>query len=152
MVILIFRMGKTSAERMRKLREKLKQDQEKFENYKEKERVRDKERREKMKIKNTLSATSAQNCRQKETERKKRYRQKIKDAKIGAKKINSTPNSTLGSYKCPQSLGKAVKRLQNVLPNSPNKTKAVIKKLVYMNFPSVARKIFDKPLTKKSIQ
>lgn len=105
-----------------------------------------------MKIKNTLSATSAQNCRQKETERKKRYRQKIKDAKIGAKKINSTPNSTLGSYKCPQSLGKAVKRLQNVLPNSPNKTKAVIKKLVYMNFPSVARKIFDKPLTKKSIQ
>lgn len=61
MVILIFKMGKTSAERMRKLREKLKQDQEKFVNHKEKERVRDKERQEKMKIKNTLSATSAQN-------------------------------------------------------------------------------------------
>ena len=40
-------MGKTtSAERMRKLREKLKQDQDKFDNYKEKEGARDKKRRE----------------------------------------------------------------------------------------------------------
>lgn len=146
-------MGKTtSAERMRKLREKLKQDQDKFENYKEKERARDKKRREKLKIKNTLSATSAQECRLKEAERKKRYRHKIKlEAKECTDMLNYTPNSNLGSFKCPQSLGKAVKRLQNVLLASPRKTKAVIQKLVYINFPNVARKIFDKPVPKKRL-
>ena len=38
-----------------------------------------------------------------------------------------------------------------MLPASPRKTKAVIQKLVYINFPNVARKIFDKPVPKKTI-
>ena len=52
--------------------------------------------------------------------------------------------SQLGSYKCPQSLGKAISRVKKVLPYSPLKKTAIIRKLIYENLPTkMARQIFS---------
>ena len=136
-------MGKTtSAERMRKLREKLNQDKNKCESFKEKERARDKKRREKMKLVKNLSAKSLMEYRWKETERKRKYRQKIKEQE--SRPIGDTTIPEIGSFKCPQSLGKAVTKVKRVLPFSPRKRTAVLRKLVYESSPQAAKTLFDK--------
>lgn len=79
--------------------------------------------------------------RLKETERKKRYKQNLK--------AQSQPNS-VGSFKSVQSLGKATKKVKSVLPKSPSKKLAVVKKLIYEILPnkssSIVRKIEKAPL------
>jgi hypothetical protein len=122
----------TSAQRMRKLREKLKEDKLKYENHKEKERERDRRRRESVKLKVSSSKKSLIDHRRKEAERKRQYRLKLKSALVEQRELElCTP---LGSYKCPQSLGKAVSRVKKVLPFSPSKKTAVIRKLVCESF------------------
>ncbi|XP_046991851.1 uncharacterized protein LOC124596780 [Schistocerca americana] len=135
-------MGKTtSAEHMRKLREKLKKDTSKYNVHKEKERERDKRRRENVKMKVSSSGKSLLESRKKETERKRKYRLKLKSVLIEDQ--SETCISQLGSYKCPQSLGKAVSRVKKVLPSSPSKKSAVIKKLVSESLPKkVVKQIF----------
>lgn len=53
------------------------------------------------------------------------YREKLKIAKS----IDSTSSSPIGSYRCLQSFGKAVRKLKKNLPGSPLKKEAVVRKL-----------------------
>lgn len=136
-------MGKTtSAERMRKLRKKLKEDEEKHKSHLQSERERDQKRREEMKTKLKLSVRMRNEKRKKEAERKRKYRQKKKIIEITERKV--TDVSPLGSYKCVQSLGKAVNKVKKCLPSSPTKKVAVINKLLQDSSDSDKIGLFDK--------
>lgn len=66
----------------------------------------------------------------------------------------SSQSRTKGSYKSPQTFGKAVKKVFGVLPKSPGKCKAVIKEVVKRNFePSTFKKLFteEKPIRKERL-
>nr|CAD7194965.1 unnamed protein product [Timema douglasi] len=104
-------MGKTtSAERMRKLRKKLKEAKpNEYKSHLEKERQRDRKRRENMKRKETTSTRLIAARKLKETERKRKYRQKKKENSKTAYADAMELGTLLGSYSCVQSLGKAWK-------------------------------------------
>ena len=91
-------------------------------NFKEKERIRIKEYREKKK-KYQSEAEKLSQC-----EREKSRKQKYRLAKK-LEKNNLTTLDTHLSYKTPQALGKAISRVSQKLPNSPRKKTAVIKVL-----------------------
>ena len=68
--------------------------------------------------------------RDKEKERKMMYRQKKKLAAVSvAESEEVATTSAIGTYKSPQSFGKALKRSTAALPKSPRKKKAIIVKL-----------------------
>lgn len=114
----------SSTDRMRKLRERLKNDVERRKLHLEKERQRDKIRRELVKKSISNSGRKLKLKRLQDSERQRRCRQRKKE-----EPDNEAPK--LGSYSCPQSLGKAVNRLRRALPRSPGKKVAVIRKLVH---------------------
>uniref|UniRef100_A0A6P7F7Z4 Uncharacterized protein LOC114325658 n=1 Tax=Diabrotica virgifera virgifera TaxID=50390 RepID=A0A6P7F7Z4_DIAVI len=142
----------TSAERMKKHRQKLKEDKEKYEAHKEKEKTRDKKRRDSLKTRMLHSTKVCKDYKEKERLRKRLYRKKKRMTEMSNKLAETSPCvSELGSFKRPQSLGKAVKRVKNVLPFSPSKKSAVLCKLINESFPKVAKNLFnDKSVLSKS--
>lgn len=113
-------------EAVRRFRQRIKENDEKRRCYLESDANR--KRKERAKEKEHLLSNKSLLLlkRSKETERKRKYRQRVK--KILEADHNKT-SSELGSYKCRQSLGKALKKVKRVLPASPNKRKAVIRHL-----------------------
>lgn len=103
---------------------------------KNKEKVKSKNR-QRMRLTRAVEKTDRasnpalqQEYREKERVRKMLYRQK-KTASLGASTADSqeTATSSFGTYKTPQSFGKAFKRSAAALPTSPRKKKAIIVKL-----------------------
>lgn len=134
----------TSAERMRALRERRAKDKEQYSEHLEKERIRDKKRRE-----NTKNEAMTDTSLMKELRKRKTMAQRKWRAKAKAKTCN-TPVSKLGSYQCPQSLGKAVQKIKKAVPNSPRKKIAVIKKLAVDHVPDSAKILFPQNEPPKS--
>ena len=91
-------------------------------NFKEKERIRIKEYKEKKKKYQSEAEKLSQH--EKEKLRKQKYRLAKK-----LEKNNLTTLDTHLSYKTPQALGKAISRVSQKLPSSPRKKTAVIKVL-----------------------
>lgn len=137
-------MGKTtSAERMRKCRQKLKERPEDFKNHLQRERERDKKRREERRKREKLSKRLLNERRRRETERKRLYRERKKLVTQSTLQESQQSPSFLGSYSCVQTLGKAVNRVKRTLPSSPGKKLAVIRKLVFENFGDATHLIND---------
>lgn len=116
------RQPMSSRERSKKYRNKHK------EKVKEKNRKRMKALRENFKKECTKNAEKAYEYRKKERERKRAYRLKKSEENIETTNLLDF-NKMRGSYKSPQSFGKAVKKLSNALPKSPKKKIAVIHKI-----------------------
>lgn len=108
-------MAKTAKEKQRDYRERRKLSG-KAEQDKEKDRLRKKKTRNEMKQK--YSKREWQIYRKKENER-------VKLSKLKTKVIQGE-SSTIASYKSPQALGKAIRRVQRTLPKSPRKQKSVV--------------------------
>ncbi|XP_063241124.1 uncharacterized protein LOC134541539 [Bacillus rossius redtenbacheri] len=114
--------------RMEKYRTKLKSDPEKWKQYLMKERERDKARRLQFKEKIGKDKRLKEQNRKKIRDRVRLHRQKLKLQKSSSS-TGTMSESPLGSFKCPQSLGKAVNKVRQMLPSSPSKKAAVVKKL-----------------------
>nr|CAD7589695.1 unnamed protein product [Timema genevievae] len=130
------KMGKTtSVERMRKLREKLKEAKpNEYKIHLEKERQRDRKRRENMKRKETTSTRFMAARRLKETERKRKYRQKKKENSKTAYADAMELEPLLGSYSCVQSLGKASSGIKDTKTiKNPKTGERVLYQKRYMN-------------------
>lgn len=121
-------------------------DEDKWKAHLQKERDRDRNRRQKMKEKLLTDPKLIEEAREKARLRKQKSREMKKLSGISPNDAEVT--STLGSYKRPQSLGKAVNRVKRLLPCSPSKKKAVVKRLIDETFgPSISNKL-DLPLSK----
>lgn len=108
-----------------------------------KNKLRMREVRKVEKSNRNKSETLMAEYRKKERERKKFYRQRKQTPK--AVELQSTPTSDErpspskpGSFKSPQSFGKAVKRTLITLPKSPGKKRAIIVKLATIESLKVA--------------
>lgn len=117
--------------RMEKCRYFKKKEEEKWKSYLEKDRVRNKENRQKKKE----IMTESDKIKKKEQTRSrvKAWRAKQKLAKL----ITETPVGTptkLGSYKKKNTLRKAVSKVKKALPFSPKKKRAVIRQLLTDDF------------------
>lgn len=88
------------------------------------ERKRVERAREKVLLKR--NAVLSNKKRISERDRKRRYRETLK--KVGEEKLKLLA-SQLCRYKCPQTLGKAVKKGKNALPTCPHKKKVVLEHL-----------------------
>lgn len=139
---VLLQMGKTSKDWMRSWRERLARDKNKKDEYLHKERIRDKTRREIYKTKVCANKNLLKEKRAKDAERQRKCREKKMEKKKEMLLTDSTSN--LGSYKCPQSLGKAVSRIKKTLPKSPQKKSAVMKKLITDEVPSLSKKLFQR--------
>ncbi|CAF2625344.1 unnamed protein product [Rotaria sp. Silwood2] len=106
-------MVKSNVERQKKYRANLAKDKLKFEQMKQKSRMRDNTRRKNL----TGDALNQLRIRQKQASKK--YRDGLK-----LKRLNDNQSST---YKSRQSLGKAIKRAQKSLPKEPNKRITVVR-------------------------
>lgn len=113
----------SAKERMKKYREKMKNNPEKYAEHLQKEKERDLKRREAMKDNTNLKLISNEKTR----DRMRAYRTKLKAAK---NLDNLAATSPIGSYKCLQSFGKAQRKEKKSLPYSPMKRAAVVKKNV----------------------
>uniref|UniRef100_A0A8D9F251 Uncharacterized protein n=1 Tax=Cacopsylla melanoneura TaxID=428564 RepID=A0A8D9F251_9HEMI len=142
-------MGKTtSADRMRKMRAKLKEDSnsEKYKAFLDKDKTRQAKRRveKKIELANDSKKLALKRLKDKERQRKSRQRRKG----LGESSSAFTP------YKCPQTLSKAVKKVTSNLPSTPRRKKAVIEKIVKDYCPQLSkRKLFNNdhtPSSKKS--
>lgn len=127
--------------RMKRYRDKIKEDPQKWQLHLEKERARDKKRRENVKKKlESHSKLKKEMC--------ERIRNRVRKCREKKKLVprQSTPQkSPIGSYTCLQSFGKAVNRLKKVLPESPNKKTAIIRKLAV----EMGLVLKDKPQVKR---
>lgn len=122
-------MGKTAAERKKEQRERLKASGN-FESFKENESKKQKERRRTKK--RTMTIEKKEALKVKKREEMRRYRAKkaqkvVKDAQSTS--FNSSSDSPRKAFKSPASFGKALARVRKNLPRSPNKSKALVKKL-----------------------
>lgn len=134
-------MGKTAAERKKEQRERLKVNGN-FKSFKEKESKKQKERRSKNKKAMTIEEKEA--LKVKKREEMRRYRTKkaqkiVKDAQAAS--FNSNSDSPRKAFKSPASYGKALARLKKSLPQSPNKSKALVKKLACQLIPDIIQPI-----------
>jgi len=118
-------MGKTSTERSRIHRQKLKKNAELYNIYKSKDRDRKRSERSKPM---SLSPSEIERRKKLNRERVKKFKLRKKMAKESAKKESDFDIETI--YKTPQALGKAVNKVRCNLPKSPRKRKAVVSKLV----------------------
>ena len=116
-------MAKTSTERSKLFRKKLRGDVEKYSVFKAKDRE---QKRNERNEKKPLSESELQNLRKKNRERKRKSRMKKKAQKTESCNDN---NENVHAYQTPQALGKAVRKVKSQLPKSPRKRKAVITKL-----------------------
>ena len=115
-------MGKTSTERSRLCRQRLKENSEKYEQYKAREKERKRVERSKPQ---KLSVSEIQR-------RKKLNRERVKKCKLRKKAATQAKAENAAEqpvYKTPQALGKAVGKVKCHLPKSPRKRKAVVNKL-----------------------
>lgn len=111
-----------AAARKRKSREKLKQNPEKLRMFLEKERERDTKRRDKLRTILLKSKQKLETTRLANRIRQRKCREKKKTMLLQ----ECIPISPLGSYKCKQTLSKAVKKSEKTLPPSPTKSQAVV--------------------------
>lgn len=116
-----------SKERVRKWRERLKADPDKWKEHLSKEQERDKARRKKNILRSPNNKRQLKLKRLKDSARQRKHRQEMKEKK---EVENITLLSPLGSYRCPQTLGKAVHRVKKSLPNSPTKRTAILNKII----------------------
>lgn len=112
-------------DRMGRYRSKKKSDDVKWQQHLQNERERDKKRREddKKKLEGNMKLKE---------EQRERIRRRVKKCREKKKKAQLSPISQvspIGSYKCKQSFGKAINKLKKILPNSPSKKTAAIKKI-----------------------
>lgn len=128
--------------RAKQYRERIKADEARRSEYLQNDRERKKAARAKEKQALLKNKTILTNKREKDRLRQQKYRLKKKLEKLPGN--SSSPSSSLGSYKCPQSLGKAVKRLQAGLPMSPTKKDVVLKKLIQSHMPELAKCLYSK--------
>lgn len=118
-------MALTAAEKMRKRRQKLK-DQRKYDDYKNKHKEDVKRNREKRKIQHSKLKKELREEIKLEERRKTRERV----AKCRAlNKAGSNENSSPAVYRSAKFLGKATSRAKNALPKSPRKKCIVVRKL-----------------------
>lgn len=117
-------------ERMKKSREKKKKDPDKWEAHLEKERQRDKKRRLKKKAALLTNQKEAVRNRDKIRERVRACRARKKLVTLNSINTNAQQHSPIGTYKCVQTFGKAVNKVKRLLPESPHKKRAVLKKIV----------------------
>lgn len=135
-----------SKDRVKKYREKLKNNKEKYAKHLEEERQRDKIRREVAKKTEANDSSALKLKRLKEKERKQLYRAKNKVKKI----TGNTPEK--GSYMSANSFGKAVCRTKRTLPKSPSKRRAVVKKLLMEELPTAKVSVLFKEAAAKKIK
>ena len=127
----------TPAERKRKSRAnlKLKLSEEELEAYKIKERKRIAEASKKSRSIKKLSMSPQErkvHLEQEASRVKLTRRKKTENAKIQASAISHVKNDKINPYKRRQTLGKALKKVRESLPNSPNKKKAVIEGMFFV--------------------
>lgn len=132
-------MAKTAAERKKEQRERLKAN-ENFKSFKEKESKKQKERRSKNK--KTMTIEEKEALKVKKREEMRRYRAKkaqkaVKDEQSTS--FNSNSDSPRKAFKSPASFGKALARVKKNLPRSPNKSKALVKKLACQLIPDIVQ-------------
>ena len=114
-----------AAERKRRSREKMKQNPEVWRQQLLKEKERSRKRREKAKEERCKDAYVRELWKEKERIKKRKYREKKRMVEV--KSIKTVP---LGSYKCKNTLRKAVMKTKKAMPESPTKKEAVIFELV----------------------
>lgn len=125
-------------EKKKRYFEKLRSDPQRLAAHREKERERIKSIRSKEKDLLKGRPDILENKRKVETLRKQKQRERKRLAKL--EENSNSPDLglpvELGSYKRPQSLGKAVNRVKKLLPDSPSKKQAVVRKLL-SEFPNL---------------
>lgn len=123
-------------EKKKRYFEKLRLDPQRLAAHREKERQRIKAIRTKERDLLKDRPDILENKRKVETLRKQKQRERKRLAKLGEN--SNCPNVALelGSYKRPQSLGKAVNRIKKLLPESPSKKQAVVRQLV-LEYPNL---------------
>lgn len=126
-ILLSLNMPLTSTERSRIRREKLKADEEKYRAYKRDQSKKKKEYRH-SKI---LTEKQKEDIRRKNREHQRKCRKR--KAKLTIIDVNNC------GYNRKQSLGKAIKKVNNVLPKSPSKKVQVLSSLI-SNISSIKRK------------
>lgn len=72
-----------------------------------------------------------------EEKRQKRAQKIVKDAQSSS--FNSSSDSPCKAFKSPASFGKALARVRKNLPRSPNKSKALVKKLTCQLIPDIVQ-------------
>ena len=110
-------MALSAKEKQQRYRDRLKA-KGKTEEMKAKDRERKKIDRQQM------SATRRKVFLRKHRKNQEKYRQKKKLDKSAVEVLPATP------YNCPQTLGKAVKKVTDALPSSPRKRTAVLRKIL----------------------
>ncbi|XP_050500497.1 uncharacterized protein LOC126880583 isoform X1 [Diabrotica virgifera virgifera] len=128
-------------EKKKRYFEKLRLDPQRLAAHQEKERQRVKAVRAKERDLFKDRPDILESKRKYETLRKQKQRERKRLAKLGEESNFPSVASELGSYKRPQSLGKAVNRVKKVLPDSPSKKQAVVRKLI-LEYPNL---ILTKP-------
>lgn len=124
--------------RMAKCRAKKKENEAKWNEYLEKDKLRNRVNRTKQKNRISLDSKLLEEKRNKDRERQRLCRLRKKEAKT------NVTDSKLGTYKSPNTLGKAVKRVKKTLPISPGKKVAVLKQLINENFDkNVCQSLFN---------
>ena len=132
-------MGKTAAERKKEQRDRLKASGN-YESFKKRESKKQKERRNKKK--RTMTIEQKEALKVKKREEMRRYRAKkaqkaVRNAKNNS--FNSSLDSPRKAFLSPASFGKALARVKRNLPRSPNKSKALVKKLALQLIPDIVQ-------------
>ena len=117
-------MAKTSTERSKLFRKKLREDVDKYSVFKSKDR--EKKRKERKKNKPLYSEIQLENMKKKARERKRKSRMK---RKVKLQESCNAEEENVHAYATPQALGKATAKVKSNLPKSPRKRKAVITNL-----------------------
>lgn len=134
-------MSSSSTQRSKRFREKLKEDEEKLEVYKRKDRERKK--REYLKKKHTLAESEKLRIRKKKTLRQRQWRASKKNKDKAHHNQVKKDATTAGSFKSPQSLGKAVRKVNKSLPKSPSKAHHVIANVVQQMSPRKRKSVLE---------
>ncbi|XP_054722845.1 uncharacterized protein LOC129232768 [Uloborus diversus] len=129
-------MALTAAEKMRRRRQKLK-DEGKYEEYKEKHRETAKKSRAEKK--NELEHMTKTEREKVKRQQRKRSRESVAKSRLKKKEKKATIQSKQFPYKSPCSLGKAIARTKRALAKSPRKKQAVLKNLIENIVPSHER-------------
>ena len=137
-------MPLTAAEKMRRRRQKLK-DEGKYEDYKKKHRETVKNSRKRQQEKERMLPKSVQNrIHSKRKVSVKERVAKCRRLKRGREQNNNTPKQTaeehVQAFQSSSSLGKAAARAGRALPKSPRKKRAVIRKLYVDNIEPIKDK------------
>nr|XP_042913577.1 uncharacterized protein LOC122273608 [Parasteatoda tepidariorum] len=130
-------MGKTAAERKKEQIERLKASG-KYENFKEREKNKLRERRIQKKKQMTIEEKEVLKAKKRKEMKKYRAKKALKLLKTNDA-VCSESSSPSKAFQSPQSFGKAVSKVKKNLPNSPNKCKAVIKKLAQQIVPNIVQ-------------